>query len=154
MRCYCCSENSFSDCCEPVIKGQQPAQTPEMLMRSRYSAYCIGDYRYVLQTYDSKTQTTLTVNALAEHASENKWFALQIVPQHKHDCVEFKAYYFYQRRPHMLHETSRFIKESGRWVYTSGDLHSDFGKVAIGRNDACPCQSRKKFKQCCMKGAA
>ncbi|WP_414830686.1 YchJ family metal-binding protein [Alteromonas sp. H39] len=109
---------------------------------------------YILETYDNKTRPTLTVDALAEHANENKWFALQIIPQHRQDCVEFKAYYFYKGRPHLLHETSFFIKESGRWVYTTGNLHNDYGKVTIGRNDTCPCHSGKKFKQCCLKKAA
>lgn len=154
MRCYCCSDLPYSDCCERFIKGQHLPQTPEQLMRSRFSAYCIGAYRYILDTYDSPSRRNLDEASLAEQAKENVWFALQVVPQDHNDKVEFKAYYFHQGRPHLLHETSGFIKESGRWVYSTGQLHNDFGKISIGRNDPCPCLSGKKFKQCCLKKAA
>ena len=48
-------------------------------------------------------------------------------------------------------ETSDFETEAGEWRYTTGLLHDDTGKLSIGRNDACLCDSGKKFKQCCLK---
>lgn len=153
MRCYCCSESSYADCCEPFIKGDRFPVLPEQLMRSRFSAYCVGNYRYISETYSRSVRLNLDEISLAEEAKNNCWFALQIIPQSHADKVEFKAYYFYQGQPHLLHETSGFAKESGRWVYTDGELHNDFGKITIGRNDICPCSSGKKFKQCCLQKA-
>ena len=37
--CYCNSQKSFHDCCEPYIQCLKKAPTAEALMRSRYSAY-------------------------------------------------------------------------------------------------------------------
>ncbi len=41
--CYCGSSTPFEDCCQVYLKGTQKAPTAETLMRSRYSAYAIGD---------------------------------------------------------------------------------------------------------------
>lgn len=151
MRCYCCSQKTFENCCEPFILNKQFPDTAEQLMRSRFTAYCVCDYGYILNTYDSASRANLTIQALEESAAGSKWFALQITETGEPDTVEFFAFYFLAGKPYLLHETSRFIKESNRWVYQSGELHEDCGKAEIGRNSACPCLSGKKFKQCCLK---
>lgn len=154
MRCYCCSDISYSHCCEPFLTRQRLPEEPEQLMRSRFSAYCTANYQYILDTYCAVARASLTKASLAEHAEESTWFALQIIPQEHTNVVEFKAFYFHMGSPQVLHETSDFEIESGRWVYTQGKIHSDSGNVTIGRNDPCPCLSGKKFKQCCLKKRA
>ena len=37
--CPCGSGKEYGECCEPIIKGTALAQSPEALMRSRYTAY-------------------------------------------------------------------------------------------------------------------
>lgn len=151
MRCYCCSGQTYAQCCYPFIAGEAEPQLPEQLMRSRFSAYCIGDYSYVLNTYCKEKSATLSEAELSQSAQETKWFALNIVDTDlTAHTVSFKAFYFYQRKPHVLYETSRFIRQSQKWVYVDGDIHSLSGPVKIGRNDPCPCLRPKKFKQCCM----
>ena len=60
--------------------------------------------------------------------------------------VEFVASYVDRGRGRHLRETSRFLREGGRWFYVDGDCQVG----DIGRNDDCPCGSGKKFKRCCM----
>ena len=37
--CPCGSEKIYTECCEPLIKGDRVAETAEALMRSRYTAH-------------------------------------------------------------------------------------------------------------------
>ncbi|HBY38178.1 MAG TPA: zinc chelation protein SecC [Alteromonas sp.] len=151
--CYCCSSKPYEKCCAPYHSGAQTPPTPEALMRSRYAAYCIQDWPYILKTYAEKSREGLTEAMLAEHADEQTWLHLSIVPSPaltSHQ-VEFKAYYAIAKQCFVLHETSDFETEAGEWRYTTGLLHDDTGKLSIGRNDACLCDSGKKFKQCCLK---
>ncbi|BBD09151.1 SEC-C motif domain-containing protein [Desulfovibrio ferrophilus] len=44
--CPCGSGKEYTACCEPIINGT-PAPTAEALMRSRYSAYVVGNIDYI-----------------------------------------------------------------------------------------------------------
>ena len=160
MRCFCCSSLPYSQCCEPFLTGAAVPDYAEQLMRSRFSAYAQGNYRYVLQTYTEVKQKGLSTENLAENAQGSTWFALAInasspsSPEFsretlERDTVEFTAYYFENKQVFQLHETSNFIKENGVWRYHDGTLHDDCGKIKVGRNLPCLCGSEKKFKQCC-----
>ena len=50
--CPCGSGRTFDECCGPFLSGAAAALTPEALMRSRYTAYAVGDDAYVLATWD------------------------------------------------------------------------------------------------------
>lgn len=155
MRCYCCSNKLFSQCCQPFVEGMRLPQTAEQLMRSRFTAYAIHRYDYALNTYSREKRSTLSVTQLEESAAGAVWFALSVMPSqtvsldNESDMVEFTAYYFEGKSLFQLHETSSFLKEEGRWRYHDGVLADDCGKVKYGRNLPCLCNSGKKFKQCC-----
>lgn len=125
-------------------------------MRSRYSAYCIENWLYILNTYEPQQRSTLSTQSLQESAEGTKWLHLQIVPTglsavaHSNE-VEFKAFYAINHKLYVMHETSQFINSNGSWFYTTGTMHNDSGSHKIGRNDPCFCHSLKKFKQCCMR---
>lgn len=158
MNCYCCSQESYSDCCEPKHKGLAKAQTAEELMRSRYSAYCTENWAYILKTYAEAQCNSLTESLLQESATDSAWLHLTIVahsgpatPLHDANAkVEFKAFYALKRKLYLMHETSDFIVENNQWRYTTGLMHEDTGLIKAGRNDPCFCGSGKKFKQCCI----
>ena len=42
-RCPCLSGSAYQDCCGPYHSGSADAPTAERLMRSRYSAFVLGD---------------------------------------------------------------------------------------------------------------
>ncbi len=156
MNCYCGSELSYSDCCELYITGQQKAPSPQALMRSRYSAYCNHNWQYILTTYGEIQRRSLSVIDLQESANNTHWLRLEIINSSPYsnagnnNSVEFKAYYWFNQKPHLLHETSQFEYQNNNWCYTTGTIHDDSGQIKLGRNELCICGSGKKFKQCCM----
>ncbi|MBU2976725.1 YchJ family protein [Alteromonas sp. C1M14] len=150
MKCYCNSGRPFETCCQPILQGTKKAATPENLMRSRFSAYALSNYDYILATYASAPRATLSQNDLRVSAEHTKWLTLNIIALPTPHQVEFNAWYSENGKLGQLHETSSFILEDDAWRYHSGDLHSDTGYVKKGRNEPCICLSGKKFKQCCM----
>jgi SEC-C motif domain protein len=55
-----------------------------------------------------------------------KWIGLDVKRHEQQDenhaVVEFVARYKVNGRAHRLHETSRFVREDGRWYYLDGDI--------------------------------
>ncbi len=92
-------------------------------MRSRYSAYVLGDETYLLATWHPDTRPATLDLATAPRP---RWLGLQVMAHRpldaEHATVEFVARYKINGRAHRLHETSRFEKLAGRWVYRDGDL--------------------------------
>jgi SEC-C motif-containing protein len=90
-------------------------------MRSRYSAYVIGRADYLLDTWHATTRP-----ATVEMQPDLRWLGLE-VRRHAaldadHAIVEFVARSKLGGRAHRLHETSRFVREGGRWFYVDGEL--------------------------------
>ncbi len=121
--CPCGSSKKFAGCCARYLDGGEPAPTAEALMRSRYTAYTLGREDYLLATWHPTTRPAAL--GLAEDAP-TKWLGLEVkrhVQQDEaHALVEFVARYKVQGRAHRLHETSRFVREAGRWYYVDGDI--------------------------------
>ena len=123
-------------------------------MRSRYSAYCIGNYQYILDTYAAPQRRKLTIKDLENSSHGTRWTALVICSAsmtEKQGDVEFKAYYRVASSFYLLHEASKFIKEGEQWLYTTGNIKPDSGPLTVQRNAPCPCGSQLKYKRCCGK---
>ena len=92
-------------------------------MRSRYTAYVYGLEAYLLATWDPQTCPAKLDLALD---AQTKWLGLQ-VKRHLQTgettaLVEFVARYKVGGRAQRLHETSRVVREDGRWFYVDGDI--------------------------------
>lgn len=92
-------------------------------MRSRYSAYALGDAAYLLATWHPSTRpTTLDLEA----CPKPKWLRLEVQAHRpidsNHATVEFVAHYKVNGRAFRMHETSRFTREDGLWYYLDGDV--------------------------------
>jgi SEC-C motif-containing protein len=119
--CPCGSGKPFGACCGPCLAGTLPP-TPEALMRSRYTAYALGDRDYLERTWHSSTRP-----ADLELEKGVKWLGLKVVnaqggEQDEVGTVHFVARFKIGGRGHRLEETSRFVREDGRWVYLDGDV--------------------------------
>jgi SEC-C motif domain protein len=116
--CPCGSGSTLDRCCERYLDGNGPAPTAEALMRSRYSAYTLLREDYLLATWHPSTRPTAL--GLATEAP-TKWLGLDVLRHQQtdadHAIVEFVARYKINGRAHRLHETSRFVREDGRWFY-------------------------------------
>ena len=120
--CACGSGKLYAACCAPLHGGSENAATAEALMRSRYSAYVLGLEDYLLATWHSSTRPL----ELDLAADTTRWLGLEVrahlVADETHATVEFVARYRIAGRGHRLHETSRFVREDGRWYYVDGDF--------------------------------
>ncbi len=91
-------------------------------MRSRYTAFVLGDEPYLLATWHASTRP-----AEVKSDPATRWLGLQVRAQREIDAthaeVEFVARYRIAGRAVRLHERSRFVREAdGRWYYVDGDM--------------------------------
>lgn len=91
-------------------------------MRSRYAAFVLGLADYLQATWHASTRP-------AEPAAFDaalRWLGLEIqrvaMTSTDQGLVEFVARSKRDGRAHRLHETSRFVREAGRWFYVDGDV--------------------------------
>ncbi|WP_371185352.1 YchJ family protein [Thalassotalea maritima] len=154
--CPCGSNRPFSECCSPIIDGLLKPNHSEALMRSRYTAYVLGNAQYVADTYASSKQADNSVDDISDWMKQTKWLKLEVIATEEDNhatqqYVEFKAYYLHQSELCVMHEKSRFVIESEHWRYIDGDIIEHNVIKKIGRNEDCPCLSGKKLKRCCGK---
>lgn len=152
--CFCCSDLPFKKCCQPILIGEQKAANAKVLMRSRFTAYVLKDYSYILQTYAEAQRLQLSVKELSQSAQSTQWLSLKVMT-HRAELtsaqVEFKAYYKADNCFYVMHELSDFILEKDNWRYTTGEMFKGSGEINPERNSQCLCGSGKKFKKCCGK---
>lgn len=123
--CPCDSGNDYAHCCEPYINGIKPAPTAETLMRSRYTAYTLGDEAYLLASWHKTTSPGVLE---LDKETPPRWIGLKIISTQSgkenddEGLVEFIARYKVNGKAQRLHETSRFVKEEGKWFYVDGEL--------------------------------
>jgi SEC-C motif-containing protein len=123
-------------------------------MRSRFTAYVIKNYQYILQSYAASQRTKLTLNEFADSAQDTQWLSLQVLNHHSQANtaqVEFKAFYQVGSSYYLMHELSDFVLEAGKWFYTTGVMQKHSGEFTPERNSQCLCGSGIKFKKCCGK---
>jgi len=125
LPCPCGSGKPLATCCQPVIRRERCAATAEALMRSRYTAFVLGEAGWLLESWHASTRPAAL--DLGEEPRQ-KWIGLQVrahrTIDEDHAEVEFVARYRVGGRAQRLHETSRFVREDGRWFYVDGDLHN------------------------------
>ena len=109
-RCPCGLPAGYDDCCGRYHSGV-PAPTPESLMRSRYSAFAVGDDAYLLRTWHPTTRP-------ADVETGTGWLRLEVLDSSgglldAQGEVHFRAHHV----DGVIEERSRFVRDSGRWVY-------------------------------------
>lgn len=119
-----CGGAAYASCCQPFHKGVATAPTAEALMRSRYSAYALGLTDYVSATWHATTRPAAL--DLSADQQQGKWLGLT-VKSHRPDGDKAEVEFIARFKPNQgpasrLHESSRFVREEGRWYYTDGDL--------------------------------
>lgn len=121
VRCPCLSGLTYDACCGPLHLGAAVAQTAEQLMRSRYSAFAVGDRDYLLATWHPTTRPAdLTLD------DQIRWYRLDIVataagtPFDTTGTVEFEAFRRSPTARGSQREVSQFVREDRRWFYVDG----------------------------------
>ncbi|KGJ74235.1 zinc-binding protein [Cryobacterium roopkundense] len=115
-RCPCLSGDTYAACCQRYHSGDAMAPTAELLMRSRYSAFAVGDSAHLLATWHPQTRP-----GSLELDAEAVWTRLdQGGPFDNEGVVEFTAYSRIAGERVRQHETSRFIRLGRAWLYVDG----------------------------------
>ena len=122
-----CGGARYADCCARYHAGAA-APDAEALMRSRYSAYVLLLAPYLLATWHTSTRPP-ELNLAGEPGDGQeamRWLGLTIKRRQTTGddaaLVEFVARYKIAGRASRLHETSRFVREDGRWYYVDGKV--------------------------------
>ncbi|WP_144208108.1 YchJ family protein [Shewanella donghaensis] len=150
--CPCGSDLHYTHCCQPYHLNLNFADKADTLMRSRYCAFVMKQFQYLVDTHHPQHLAGLTVEMLAMGADETQWIGLEVITHKQQSAlsatVTFKAWFLNDGDLDAIFECSDFVFENGRWYYTKGEqFTADLPK----RNDKCICHSGKKFKACCMK---
>ncbi len=158
--CPCGSGKNYNECCEPIIKRTALASSPEVLMRSRYSAYAKKEILWLRDSLEEKHRKEFDEKGARQWSAQSEWMGLSIVSskideENNKGWVEFAAKYKQSGITREHREISEFVRKNGEWLLTEGQMVKPEPvrkEQTIGRNDPCPCGSGKKYKKCCGGG--
>ncbi|MCD0449976.1 hypothetical protein LO762_12350 [Actinocorallia sp. API 0066] len=120
MRCPCGLDADYDACCGRYHRGDAQAPTAERLMRSRYSAFAVGDAAYLARTWHPSTRPD---DVGVDGAT--RWTGLEILGRtagsalDTEGTVHFRAHYTERGRNRHLEENSRFVVLDNAWVYVT-----------------------------------
>jgi len=156
--CPCTSGRTYSDCCQPLLAGKQKAKTAEELLRSRYSAFAVGNIDYIVNTHHPKTRGEIDRKEIETWSKSSQWEGLEVLQKEAGEAKDeqgtiiFHAKYVADGKKQDHYEKSFFEKEKGEWMFldAQGIQNGPYvrGEPKVGRNDPCSCGSGKKFKKC------
>lgn len=129
--CPCHSGQKYKKCCRPLHSGQK-IDDPVRLMRSRYSAYVMGNIDYIIATMHPESQHLQGNQAewragLHYFAENTDFVGLEILDSERSlddldtGWVTFHAILKNDGEDTSYVERSLFKKLDGRWLY----LHAD-----------------------------
>lgn len=116
-RCPCGTGLPCAECCGPLHAGGAAA-TAEQLMRSRYSAFALGDAAYLLRTWHSTTRPPAL-----DLDPDVRWTGLDVLATADggllaaEGTVRFRASFVQAGIAGTQEERSRFARENGDWRY-------------------------------------
>ncbi|RUO77850.1 YchJ family protein [Idiomarina seosinensis] len=118
--CPCGSQKEYQHCCQLLHNGHANAETPEQLMRSRYSAFVKKLSQYLLKTWHTSTRP-MTLDL----TDSPDWVGLQVVSSAAHGDkgqVHFRAFYKDGGATGFMEEHSEFVRENQQWLYLNGKV--------------------------------
>jgi SEC-C motif-containing protein len=158
LTCHCGKGESLETCCGPYLDGKALPDTAEALMRSRYSAYVVGNIDYIVGTHDPDRAKDVDRKNTEQWSKNAEWLGLEVLsteqgtPADEVGVVEFVARYKLSGVKVEHRERALFRKHSDRWVFVDGiEIKGPpvvRNEPRVGRNDPCPCGSGKKYKKC------
>ena len=121
-KCPCGSGKKYKECC---FKWHKLGTAPNalLLMKSRFSAYAIGNADYIIKTtHKTSPHYESDINewkkSIKEFSNSNfkKLEIVEFIDGEKEAFVEFRAYI----DDYVMKERSRFLKEN-KWYYVDGE---------------------------------
>jgi SEC-C motif-containing protein len=150
--CPCCSGLAYDACCAPFHRGEREAPDPVALMRSRYSAFAVGEAEYLWKTlhadhpdrggHDGGHPQTpgphdKALRSLRSAKDRLKYMGLAILDSRRKGMsgeVLFCATIFERGQDRSFVEKSDFEHDGEGWRYLSGVLVplADLGRPPEG----------------------
>ena len=136
--CPCGSKVKYKKCCSKYHKGAL-APTALLLMKSRYSAYAVGNSAYIVKTThpdnndfsENVKEWKKSIDAFSLHTEFLGLEILEFIEGEEEAFVLFKA----KLSSGDMVEKSRFLKVKGMWLYESGiELSLNAGRAVLEAN--------------------
>jgi SEC-C motif-containing protein len=122
--CPCGNDLPYSDCCAKAHENHRSVKTAEALMRSRYSAFALGNGNYLQQSHAISTRPSIAEgNEIESWAKSVSWVKLEVLNtamgthSDLEGTVEFVAYFLESGTMNTIKENSYFEKKNGAWYY-------------------------------------
>lgn len=130
--CPCGARKPYLRCCAPFVSGDELPDSPAQLMRSRYTAYALGEVEYVMETTDPdgsawEEDAQRWRASIEEFTRACEFRGVRVLEEQVEDdrgTVTFRAKLQRGREDNSFEETSEFICRDGRWLYSSGVVAS------------------------------
>ena len=119
-----CGGGAYAACCAPFLRREAWPVTAEQLMRSRYTAFVLGDSGHLLRTWHPRTRPS---DVFTDGV---RWTGLRILdvvdggPGDTAGVVEFEARYRADGARGAVRERSVFERRAGRWLYVGAETKS------------------------------
>ncbi|MCA8941690.1 MAG: hypothetical protein KDB80_03950 [Planctomycetes bacterium] len=128
--CTCGSARPERKCCGPILAGKKLAETPEALVRARFTAFARGDLEFLVASCHPKTVCRFDPEVNRSWAEQSEFHGLEIVacrPGAAADSaiVEFRAAFTSDGMRRQHHEISEFRRVDGRWTFYDGKRPGD-----------------------------
>lgn len=124
--CPCTSKKTFDQCCQPFLLGKKLPDTPEQLMRSRFTAYSEKRADYLISTTLEEKRGELDLEELKGYCRTIKCISLKILDtavNGDEGTVTFHASLQMGGRRTLHREHSTFRRVDGRWFYVDGETN-------------------------------
>ncbi len=127
--CPCGSLKEYKKCCKIFHIGALP-KTALLLMKSRYSAFCVNDYKYIIKTthflnVDYTNDIAFWKESILEFCTSTEFNSLEILDtkeDEKISYVTFRVNLKQNNEDITFCEKSRFEKINDSWLYHSGEF--------------------------------
>ncbi len=123
--CPCGSGHTYRDCCGPFIKGDKVVDTPERLLRTRFTAAATANGEYFLKTWFKTFRPKTKVNRMSSELKKVRYTKLEIVSVEQTEgelsaVIHYRAYCRVGVNFSCIDEHAVFISADGTWYYTQG----------------------------------
>lgn len=124
--CPCGLLKPYEQCCGQYIDSHIAAPTPESLMRSRYTAYSLGNINYIAKTMKGIAANGFDLEETERWAGNIQWLSLEVT-SHKIKTptigfVIFEARYLENGQIKTMREKSEFHRINEQWYYVAGKM--------------------------------
>jgi len=121
-KCPCGSKEKYKKCCKTYHDGRVP-KNALLLMKSRYSAYALGDAKYIQKT--AKNQDDLqSIKDFSDATTFQKLDIISFEDGETEAFVTFRATLHIKGKDNSFSEKSKFVKENDRWYYVDGEVYN------------------------------